>query len=159
MLATLGLRDRELLRTQEELKEQLEELEEQLDEVRPGQELDKAEFRQSEEQVIDVSTSSEDSLFDYLHDLEYDEGVSGLLEKLNSLGIETKGEFLERLHWHVEVPEEQIPEYLFAVHIWKEVLNKSEATDYQELWDKELSQSFLVVKIQDNAYFLKRNHG
>ena len=50
-------------------------------------------------------------------------------------------------------------EQLFAEHIWKDVLNKSDDTDYQEFWEKELAQSFLVVRTQDNAYFLKRNHG
>ena len=43
-----------------------------------------------------MSTSGEDSL-DYLHTLEYDEDVPGLLEKLNALGMETKAEFLYRL--------------------------------------------------------------
>ena len=112
-----------------------------------------------EEQIIDVSTSEEDSLNDYLHTLEYDEDVPGLLEKLNALGMETKAEFLYRLKWNVEVPTDQVAEQLFAEHIWKEVLNKSDATDYQKFWEQELAQSFLVVRTQDNAYFLKRNHG
>ena len=112
-----------------------------------------------EEEVIDVSAPEEDSLDDYLHTLEYDEDVPGLLEQLNALGMETKAEFLYRLKWNVEVSEDQVAEQLFAEHIWKEVLNKSDDTDYQEFWEKELSQSFLVVRTQDNAYFLKRNHG
>jgi len=114
---------------------------------------------EDEGEVIDVSASEEDSLDDYLHTLEYDEDVPGLLEKLNALGMETKAEFLYRLKWNVEVPEDQVAEQLFAEHIWKEVLNKSDDTDYQEFWEKELEQSFLVVRTQDNAYFLKRNHG
>ena len=112
-----------------------------------------------EEQIIDVSTSEEDSLNGYLHTLEYDEDVPGLLEKLNALGMETKAEFLYRLKWNVEVPTDQVAEQLFSEHIWKEVLNKSDATDYQKFWEQELAQSFLVVRTQDNAYFLKRNHG
>ena len=75
------------------------------------------------------------------------------------LGMETKAEFLYRLKWNVEVPTDQVAEQLFAEHIWKEVLNKSDATDYQKFWEQELAQSFLVVRTQDNAYFLKRNHG
>tara|TARA_B100001063_G_scaffold239610_1_gene263410 strand:- start:661 stop:1362 length:702 start_codon:yes stop_codon:yes gene_type:complete len=114
---------------------------------------------EDEGEVIDVSASEEDSLDDYLHTLEYDEDVPGLLEKLNALGMETKAEFLYRLKWNVEVPEDLVAEQLFAEHIWKEVLNKSDDTDYQEFWEKELEQSFLVVRTQDNAYFLKRNHG
>lgn len=114
---------------------------------------------EDEGEVIDVNASEEDSLDDYLHTLEYDEDVPGLLEKLNALGMETKAEFLCRLKWNVEVPEDQVAEQLFAKHIWKEVLNKSDDTDYQEFWEKELEQSFLVVRTQDNAYFLKRNHG
>ena len=112
-----------------------------------------------EGEVIDVNASEEDSLDDYLHTLEYDEDVPGLLERLNALGMETKAEFLYRLKWNVEVPEDQVAEQLFAEHIWKEVLNKSDDTDYQEFWEKELAQSFLVVRTQDNAYFLKRVHG
>ena len=112
-----------------------------------------------EGEVIDVNASEEDSLDDYLHTLEYDEDVPGLLERLNALGMETKAEFLYRLKWNVEVPEDQVAEQLFAEHIWKEVLNKSDDTDYQEYWEKELAQSFLVVRTQDNAYFLKRVHG
>ena len=52
---------------------------------------------EGEGQVIDVSASEEDLLYDYLHTLEYDEDVPGLLEKLNALGMETKAEFLYRL--------------------------------------------------------------
>ena len=52
---------------------------------------------EGEGQVIDVSASEEDLLDDYLHTLEYDEDVPGLLEKLNALGMETKAEFLYRL--------------------------------------------------------------
>ena len=37
--------------------------------------------------------------------------------------------------------------------------DRSDVTDYQEFWEKELAQSFLVVRTQDNAYFLKRVHG
>jgi hypothetical protein len=59
----------------------------------------------------------------------------------------------------VEVKDNEVAEQLFAEHVWKEVLNKSETTEYQEFWEKELSQSFLLVRSQDNAYFLKRNHG
>ena len=114
---------------------------------------------EGEGEVIDVNASEEDSLDDYLHILEYDEDVPGLLERLNALGMETKAEFLYRLKWNVEVPEDQVAEQLFAEHIWKEVLNKSDDTDYQEFWEKELAQSFLVVRTQDNAYFLKRVHG
>ena len=110
------------------------------------------------EEVIDVSTSEEDSLDDYLHTLEYDEDVPDLLEKLNALGMETKAEFLYRLNWKVEVKDNEVAEQLFAEHIWKEVLNKSETTEYQEFWEKELSQSFLLVRSQDNAYFLKKSH-
>ena len=57
------------------------------------------------------------------------------------------------------MPEDQVAEQLFAEHIWKGVLNQSDATDYLEFWEKELAQSFLVVRTQDNAYFLKRVHG
>ena len=106
-----------------------------------------------------MSASEEDLLDDYLHTLEYDEDVLGLLEKLSALGMETKAEFLYRLKWNVEVPEDQVAEQLFAEHIWKEVLNKSDDNDYQKFWEKELAQSFLVVRTQDNAYFLKRVHG
>ena len=49
-------------------------------------------------------------------------------------------------------------EQLFAEHMWKEVLNKSGDTDYQAFWEKDLSESFLVVRTQDNAYFLKKSH-
>ena len=111
-----------------------------------------------QEEVIDVSASEEDSLDDYLHTLEYDEDVPGLLEKLNAMGMETKAEFLYRLKWNVEVPKDQVAEQLFAEHMWKEVLNKSGDTDYQAYWEKELSESFLVVRTQDNAYFLKKSH-
>ena len=52
---------------------------------------------EGEGQVIDVSASEEDLLDDYLHTLEYDEDVLGLLEKLSALGMETKAEFLYRL--------------------------------------------------------------
>lgn len=107
---------------------------------------------------IDVSASEEDSLDDYLQTLEYDEDVPGLLKKLNAMGMETKAEFLYRLKWNIEVPEDQVAEQLFAEHMWKEVLNKSGDTDYQEFWEKELSESFLVVRTQDNAYFLKKSH-
>lgn len=110
-------------------------------------------------EVIDVSNFEEDSLEDYLHTLEYDEDVPGLLEKLNALGMETKAEFLYRLKWNFEVPEGRVAEQLFAEHMWKEVLNKSDDTDYLEFWEKELAQSFLVIRTQDNAYFLKRVRG
>ena len=187
LIATLGLRDRKrdwdarrLLDTQEEMLDEIQqkhawerrqweqEKERQYLEAESRQEQDyhlppeqeewdeePEEFR---EEVIDVSTSEEDSLDDYLHTLEYDEDVPGLLEKLNALSMETKAEFLYRLKWYVEVPEDQVAEQLFAEHMWKEVLNKSGDTDYQEFWGKELSQSFLIVRSQDNAYFLKKSH-
>ena len=72
--------------------------------------------------------------------------------------METKAEFLYRLKCSVVVLEDQVAEQLFAEHIWKEVLNKSGDTDYQEFWEKELSDSFLVVRTQDNVYFLKKSH-
>ena len=62
------------------------------------------------------------------------------------------------LKWSVEVPEDQVAEQLFAEHMWKEVLNKSGDTDYQAFWEKDLSESFLVVRTQDNAYFRKKSH-
>ena len=72
---------------------------------------------EGEGQVIDVSGSEEDLLDDYLHTLEYDEDAPVLLEKLNALGMETKAEFLYRLKWNVEVPEDQVAEQLFAEYI------------------------------------------
>ena len=187
LIATLGLRDRKrdwdtrrLIDTQEEM---LDEIQRKHDWERRQWEQEKerqyleAESRRADQyrlpfeqqhwqeeqdetydEFIDV-TAKEDSLDDYLHNLEYDEDVPGLLEKLNALGMDTKAEFLYRLKWHVEVPEGQVAEQLFAEHLWKEVLNKSDGTDYQEFWEKELSPSFLVLRTQDNAYFLKRNHG
>lgn len=187
LIATLGLRDRKrdwdtrrLIDTQEEM---LDEIQRKHDWERRQWEQEKerqyleAESRRADQyrlpadqehwqeeqdetcdEFIDV-IAKEDSLEDYLHTLEYDEDVPGLLEKLNALGMDTKAEFLYRLKWHVEVPEGQVAEQLFAEHIWKEVLNKSDGTDYQEFWEKELSPSFLVLRTQDNAYFLKRNHG
>jgi len=188
LLATLGLRDRKrdwdakrLIDTQEEMLDEIqrkhawerrqweEEKERQMLEAASRREEDyrlppeQEDWHEEEEEVpedfIDVRSSEEDTLNDFLHTLEYDEDVPGLLEKLNALGMETKAEFLYRLKWNTEVPEDQVAEQLFAEHMWKEVLNKSDETDYQEFWDKELAQSFLVVKTQDNAYFLKRVHG
>ncbi|MCB4407783.1 hypothetical protein [Synechococcus sp. MU1642] len=188
LIATLGLRDRKrdwdtqkLINTQEEMLDEIQrkhawdrqqweqekerqylEAESRRDDdyrLPPEQEEEEWDEEPGEGEVIDVSTSEEDSLDDYLHTLEYDEDVPGLLEKLSVLGMETKAEFLYRLKWNVEVPENQVAEQLFAEHIWKEVLNKSDDTDYQEFWEKELAQSFLVVRTQDNAYFLKRVHG
>ena len=187
LIATLGLRDRKLdwdtqrlINTQEEMLDEIQrkhawerrqwdqekerqylEAESRRDDdyrLPPEQEEEEWDEEPGEVEVIDVSASEEDLLDDYLHTLEYDEDVPGLLEKLNALGMETKAEFLYRLKWNVEVPEDQVAEQLFAEHIWKEVLNKSDATDYQEFWEKELAQSFLVVRTQDNAYFLKRVH-
>ena len=187
LIATLGLRDRKrdwdakrLIDTQEEMLDEIQRKHawerRQWEQERERQYLE-AESRREEdyrlppeeeewdeapedyqEEVIDVSTSEEDSLDDYLHTLEYDEDVPGLLEKLNAMGMETKAEFLYRLKWNVEVPKDQVAEQLFAEHMWKEVLNKSGDTDYQEFWEKELSDSFLVVRTQDNAYFLKKSH-
>lgn len=188
LIATLGLRDRKrdwdsrrLLDTQEEMLDEIQrkhawarrqwqqekerqylEAESQRAEdyrLLPEQEEWDDESEEVLDEVIDVSTSEEDSLNDYLHTLEYDEDVPDLLLKLNALGMETKAEFLYRLNWKVEVKDNEVAEQLFAEHIWKEVLNKSETTEYQEFWEKELSQSFLLVRSQDNAYFLKRNHG
>ena len=188
LIATLGLRDRKrdwdarrLLDTQEEMLDEIQrkhawerrqwqqekerqylEAESQRAEdyrLPPEQEEWDDASEEVVDEVIDVSASEEDSLNDYLHTLEYDEDVPDLLEKLNALGMETKAEFLYRLNWKVEVQDNEVAEQLFAEHVWKEVLNKSETTEYQEFWEKELSQSFLLVRSQDNAYFLKRNHG
>ena len=188
LIATLGLRDRKrdwdarrLLDTQEEMldeiqrkhawerrqweqekeRQYLEADSQRADDYRlpPEQEEWDDESEEVLDEVIDVTTSEEDSLNDYLHTLEYDEDVPDLLEKLNALGMETKAEFLYRLNWKVEVKDNEVAEQLFAEHVWKEVLNKSETTEYQEFWEKELSQSFLLVRSQDNAYFLKRNYG
>jgi hypothetical protein len=188
LIATLGLRDRKrdwdarrLLDTQEEMLDEIQRKHawerRQWEQEKERQYLE-TESRRAEDyrlppeqeewddkseevldEVIDVSTSEEDSLDDYLHTLEYDEDVPDLLEKLNALGMETKAEFLYRLNWKVEVKDNEVAEQLFAEHVWKEVLNKSETTEYQKFWEKELSQSFLLVRSQDNAYFLKRNHG
>lgn len=188
LIATLGLRDRKrdwdsrrLLDTQEEMldeiqrkhawerrqweqekeRQYLETESQRAEEYRllPEQEDWNDESEEVVDEVIDVSTSEEDTLNNYLHTLEYDEDVPDLLVKLNALGMETKAEFLYRLNWKVEVKDNEVAEQLFAEHVWKEVLNKSETTEYQEFWEKELSQSFLLVRSQDNAYFLKRNHG
>ena len=51
--------------------------------------------------VIDVNTSEEESLEDYLHTLEYDDGLPDLLVSLNCISIETKAGFLYRLKWYV----------------------------------------------------------
>ena len=188
LIATLGLRDRKrdwdsrrLLDTQEEMLDEiqrkhawerrqweqekerhyLETESQRAEEYRlpPEQEDWNDEIEEVVDEVIDVSTSEEETLNNYLHTLEYDEDVPDLLLKLNALGMETKAEFLYRLNWKVEVKDNEVAEQLFAEHVWKEVLNKSETTEYQEFWEKELSQSFLLVRSQDNAYFLKRNHG
>ena len=188
LIATLGLRDRKrdwdsrrLLDTQEEMLDEiqrkhawerrqweqekerhyLETESQRAEEYRllPEQEDWNDESEEVVDEVIDVSTSEEDTLNNYLHTLEYDEDVPDLLLKLNALGMETKAEFLYRLNWKVEVKDNEVAEQLFAEHVWEEVLNKSETTEYQEFWEKELSQSFLLVRSQDNAYFLKRNHG
>lgn len=187
LLATLGLRDqkrdwdaRRLINTQEEMLDEIQRKhawERRQWEGEKKRQYLEAEYREKEvyrlppeqeewdeepdevgKEVIDVSNAEENSLNDYLHTLEYDEDVPDLLEKLNALGMETKAEFIDRLKWNIEVPEDQVAEQLFAEHIWKEVLNKSDEADYQEFWEKELAQSFLIIETQDNAYFLKRNH-
>ena len=185
LIATLGLRDRKrdletrrLIDTQEEMLDEIQRKHEwerrQWEQEKERQYLEAESYQREEyllspeeeweEEVeedlsIDATASAVDSLEDYLHDLESEEDVPALLEKLNALGMETKAEFLYRLKWDVQISAGPQPEQLFAEHIWKEALNKSEGTDYQEFWEKELSNSFLVVKSQEYAYFLKRNHG
>ena len=126
LIATLGLRDRKrdwdtqrLINTQEEMLDEIQrkhdwerrqweqekerqylEAESRRDDdyrLPPEQEEEEWDEGPEEGEVIDVSTSEEDSLDDYLHTLEYDGDVPGLLEKLNAMGMETKAEFLDRL--------------------------------------------------------------
>jgi hypothetical protein len=63
------------------------------------------------------------------------------------------------LKWSCEIKEGDRVELLFAEHIWIYFLYKSDGTDYEKFWEDELEASFVVVRTQDNAYFLRKQHG
>jgi len=43
-------------------------------------------------------------------------------------------------------------------YFWKDVLNKEEDNDYLKYWEEELTKSFIAIRTQNNAYFLKRRY-
>ena len=187
LLATLGLRDRKndlntqrLVATQQEMLDEMQrkhdwerrqwEREKQmqyLEEEQSSRRVRQLPSRQEtweeeiEEDFIDVDAMEHDEngLSEYLHTLEYDEEVPELLSNLIVLGIETKHQFLDRLKWSCEIKEGERVELLFAEHIWIYFLYKSDGTDYEKFWEDELEASFVVVRTQDNAYFLRKQHG
>lgn len=186
LLATLGLRDQKndfntqrLVATQEEMLDEMQrkhdwerrqwEREKQrqyLEEEQSSRVVKQLPYYQEawqeqiEEDFIDVDAMShgEYGLSEYLHTLEYDEEVPELLSTLVFLGIETKHQFHNRLKWSCEIKEGEMVELLFAEHIWIEDLNKSGGTDYEKFWADELQASFVVVRTQDNAYFLRKQY-
>jgi hypothetical protein len=186
LLATIGLRDRKndltaqrLVATQEEMLEEIQRkhdwerrqwqremerqyLEEDYSQSRPLRLSPSQELLEEEvdDDFIDIDAVEKDSddLNDYLHTLEYDEDVPELLTQLFSLGIHTKSQFLDRLKWSCEIVDGLEVEELFAEHIWVDNLNKGGITDYKKLWLDELRESFLVVRTQETAYFLRKKH-
>lgn len=186
LIATLGLRDRKndlntqrLVATQQEMLDemqrkhdwerrqweremQMQYLEEEQSTRRVRQLPSHQETReeQFEEDFIDVDAMSHDEngLSEYLHTIEYDEEVPELLSNLIVLGIETKYQFLDRLKWSCEVREGVQVELLFAEHIWIYFLYKTDGNDYEKFWSDELEAKFVVVRTQENAYFLGKQH-
>ena len=179
LLATLGLRDKKndlntsrLVANQEQL---LNEIQRKHDWERRQWEQEK-QYRNEENfdndlkqlppeqeewdegETFEHELEDENDLNNYLHTLEYDEDVPGLLEQINSLGIETREDFLERLKWSCEEKDENESLCLFAEYFWKDVLNKEEDNDYLKYWEEELTKSFIAIRTQDNAYFLKRRY-
>jgi hypothetical protein len=183
LIATIGLRDRKrdwdtqrLINTQEEMldeiqrkhawerrqwemekrRQYLESREEQTERyLRPVAEEEFYEDLVDESIDTEVSDEEEDDLDYYLHTLEYAEEVPSLKEQLNILGINTKEDFLARLKWSHEQGEGN-PEEEFAKHIWKEILNKTQETDYLKYWKEELSNSFASAETPDNIYFFEK---